>query len=124
MAQQTKAPQTPSESFLGIPMMQGRLQFRKWAETSIEEGGTEEHAYGHAVDMVKHGDVLLHGTFGGFEVYFFNEARYGGWYHESAGVLVIDPAWLRAWRCHALTDAQRVHEWAQELGLQPRYMVQ
>lgn len=102
-------------AFLGLPLVQGRAEFRQWVKENLEEGFIRVANYEKRIRQTKDMTLLLHGTFGGVEVYFFN--------HEGfMGTVLIDPATLEAWRCPDMVDAEEVRAWADECGLQPRQM--
>lgn len=102
-------------AFLGAALVQGRAEFRAWVKENLAEGFIRVANYEKRVQQTKDMTLLLHGTFGGVEVYFFNDEGF-------MGTVLIDPATMEAWRCPDMVDATEVRAWADECGLQPRHL--
>lgn len=102
-------------AYLGVPLQQGRAEFRTWAKEQEEEGAGRPVHYGMAVERTKDSTLVYFGTFAGLEVYFYAD-------NAVPGVVVLDVAWQQAWRFYELTEAADVIRWADGLGLHPRMM--
>lgn len=109
---------TPSGAgmaMFGVPLVQGRAEFREWVAEQMVHGMAGEISYGRAVRMQQKGELALYGTFGGVEVHFYVM-------RDVVGAILFDPATMKAWWVCELTNAMDVRAWAEELGLNPQFV--
>lgn len=118
MAQVNISHLTPSGAgmaMFGVPLVQGRAEFREWIAEQMMQGMAGEVSYGWAVRMQQEGELGLYGTFGGVEVHFYTM-------RDVVGAILFDPATMKAWWACGLENAMDVRAWADELGLNPQFV--